>query len=229
MASSAALIEALSKYRLIVLGRSPVRVSVRSCSRAILSSRSTLTSTPRERARSASNIAITATPNECAATDSTSRTPLNNHPIRGVDFSRINSARKLIRPPASGKCIYLLKIHGIEPTSNRASRLFSIPGYANGFGATRQPYVILAFIIRGLIYPAGAKSSPYALSSFIQDRRARTLAAARPLAYGGRDRFAFSQGREKMRRAGPDSHRIHQRRRSDARQFALSRDDALQT
>ena len=30
----------------------------------------------------------------------------------------------------------------VEPKSNRASRLLSIPGYANGFDATRQPCVI---------------------------------------------------------------------------------------
>ena len=59
----------------------------------------------------------------------------------------------------------------------------------------------LAFIIRGLMSSAGdargRKITAYALSDFIQDRRARTFAAANPLADGGRNRFAFSQGREK--------------------------------
>jgi hypothetical protein len=42
-----------------------------------------------------------ATPNECAATDSTSRTPRSNQPMRGTALSRISSVSNSIIPSAS--------------------------------------------------------------------------------------------------------------------------------
>jgi hypothetical protein len=62
--------------------------------------------------------------------------------MRGVDFSRVNSARKFIKPLVSGKYTSLWKTYGIGSKSNRASRLLSIPDYANGFDAIGQPYDI---------------------------------------------------------------------------------------
>ena len=184
----------------------------------------------RARARSASNIAITATPNECAATDSTSRTPRNNHPIRGVDFSRINSARKVIKPPASGKCTSLFETHGIEHKSNRASRLFSIQATLTVLARRVNRVLYLAFIIRGLMSvqgtPAGAKSllMRYPISFKIEGRELSPPLILSPMAGGPIRLFAGSKKCGGLGLIVTEFISVE----GLTRQFAIARDDALQ-
>src|ERR687883_4919 len=73
---------------------SPVRASASSCSTAILNSRPASTSTPRALISSAKSIATSATPYECAATDSApGGRPRKTHPVRSSRFRRWSSRR----------------------------------------------------------------------------------------------------------------------------------------